>query len=82
MCGDDLVDFRVKLKRKAHSVLFAKATATGRDMQELAREIIDRWAADELHASTVMQRVLRSEGVLGESGGSHGGVGSPAKGMT
>ncbi len=80
MCGEELVDFRTKLRRTAHSVLFAKATATGRDMQELAREIIDKWAADELHASTVMHRVLRSEGVLGESGGSHAGVDSPAGG--
>ena len=74
MCGDELVDFRTKLQRKTHSVLFAKAAATGRDMQDLAREILAKWAAEELHAATVMDRVLRSEGVVGEFGGSDGGV--------
>ena len=80
MCGDELVDFRTKLQRKTHSVLFAKAAATGRDMQDLAREVLAQWAANELHAATVMDRVLRSEGVLGESGGHRGGVDSPAGG--
>lgn len=80
MCNDDLVDFRTKVHRKTHSVLFAKAQATGRDMQDLAREVLAKWAEGELHAATVMERVLRSEGVLGESGGNRGGVHSPAEG--
>ena len=62
------------------SVLFAKAQSTGRDMQELAREILNKWASEELHAATVMQRVLRDEGLVGESGGSHGGMDSPGRG--
>jgi hypothetical protein len=73
---EDMVDFRTKLPRRCHSVLFAKAQATGRDMQELAREIVAAWAENELHAATVMHRVLRDEGVLGESPGiSRGTVG-------
>lgn len=73
MC-DDMVDFRGKLSKKVHSILFAKSQATGRDMQVIVREVLSAWADDELHAASVMQRVLRSEGVMGESSGSAEGV--------
>jgi len=80
MCADDLVDFRGKLPRRVHSILFAKSQATGRDMQVIVREVMQQWADDELHAANVMQRVLRSEGVSGEPPGSGGGAAEESKG--
>lgn len=68
MCTD-LQDLRAKITRKAHSVLVAKSAATGKDVTLLVREILDLWALDEIHAATVMQRLLRSEGLVGEPEG-------------
>jgi len=83
MC-DDLQDLRLKVTRRTHAVLLAKATATGKDFSVLVREVLDVWAADEVHAATVMARLLRSEGLLGALEGhdsgkpaaSHGTVGN------
>lgn len=68
----DLQDLRAKITRRAHVMLLAKSQATGRDISQLAREVLDAWAADEIHAASVMARVLRGEGYLGESEGKRG----------
>ena len=65
MCTD-FADLRAKINRRADAVLTAKSAATGKDKSELVREILDEWAAQELHAATVMHRLLRSEGLAGE----------------
>lgn len=72
MCSDELIDFRTKLPKRVHSVLFAKHVSTGKDMAELARDVLVAWAESELHAATVMARVLREQGVVGEQPGSRG----------
>ncbi len=76
MCTD-LQDLRAKITRRTHSVLFAKATATGKDISEIVRDVLSAWADEEVHAASVMARLLRDEGVLGESEG----VGRDSKGM-
>ena len=69
MCNDDLQDLRAKVTRRTHAVLLAKSAATGKELTVLVREVLDVWASDEVHAATVMARLLRSEGLLGELGG-------------
>ena len=66
---NDYADLRAKISRRAHNVLHAKSLTSGREMQEILREVLDKWAEDELHAATVLTRLARSEGVLGESEG-------------
>ena len=58
----DLIDFRTKVTSRAHSVLTAVARATGRDMAELAREILDKWADERIHESTLILRLTQGEG--------------------
>jgi hypothetical protein len=72
--SDDLQDLRVKITARAHKVLLAKSNATGKDFSVLVRDLLDAWAADEVHAATLMARLLRSEGLLGELEGHPKGI--------
>lgn len=63
MCGEDFQDLRAKITRRTHAVLLAKSAATGKDQSQLVREILAAWAEEEVHAATVMHRLLRSEGI-------------------
>lgn len=71
----DYADLRAKVTRRSHSVLFAKAQTSGRDMGEIVREVLDKWAADEIHAANVIVRVSRGEGGVGECEGLAGASG-------
>lgn len=68
--ADDLIDCRCRLTPRSHRVLMAKAQATGADMSAQIREVMDKWAVDELHALTVMHRILEGEGCGRETKGS------------
>lgn len=65
----DYADLRAKVTRRTHNVLFAKAQVSGADMGEIVREVLDKWAASEIHAATVITRLAHCEGVMGESEG-------------
>ena len=65
----DYADLRAKISRKAHNVLQAKSLTSGLDMQEILRQVLDRWADEEIHAATVLTRLARGEGSVGESKG-------------
>jgi hypothetical protein len=65
----DYADLRAKVTRRSHNVLFAKAHTSGRDMGEIVREVLDKWAAEEIHAAIVITRIARCEGAVGECGG-------------
>lgn len=69
---NDYADLRAKISRKAHNVLTAKSMTSGREMQEILREVLDKWAEDETHAATVLIRLARGEGLVGESQGVRG----------
>ena len=65
----DFADLRAKVTRRTHNVLFAKAQVSGADMGEIVREVLDKWAASEIHAATVIARMAHCEGAIGESDG-------------
>lgn len=81
MCGDEFQDLRAKVTGRTHKVLLAKSNATGKDISVLVREVLDAWAADEVHAATVMARLLRSEGLLGELERHAGGTPGESQGI-
>lgn len=62
----ELKDFRGKVTPRTDAVLEALNRATGRDKSEIAREVLDKWAADQLHAASLMQRLAGSEGGVRE----------------
>ena len=65
----DLIDVRSKVSPRTHAVLTAISLATGKDIAELVREIADIWAESKVHEATLIQRVLKGEGLAGESKG-------------
>ena len=58
-----LIDFRGKVTIETHVALEALSRATGRDRSEIARDVLHRWACEQLYASSVMQRLAAAEGV-------------------
>jgi hypothetical protein len=71
----ELHDFRGKLTTRTHCALEARSQATGKDRAEIVREILDAWAADELHAAMVLHRNLLAQGLPGIGGGMPGNAG-------
>lgn len=63
---------RLKITPETDCVLRARSRATGKDINELAREVLHEWAGGEIHAATVMVRLLKSEGLTGGSPGTAG----------
>lgn len=75
----DLKDFRGKITTEADCVLEAQARVTGKDRQEIAREVLHAWALRQIDEATILGRLLRAEGVsvasegrVGESQGVRG----------
>ena len=58
----DLVDLRAKITPLANQVLDAHALANDIEKSEVVRGVLEKWAAKEIHVSTVVLRVTRSEG--------------------
>ena len=65
----DNVDFRGSLSKRAHGVLTAKAMQSGKTMQDILREITDKWADEEVHAATLIMRLVGDNGAATASDG-------------
>lgn len=73
----ELRDYRGRISVLADIAIDAEAKATGRERQEIVREILDGWAGQRLHALSLLQASLTAEGMPGIGGGVSG---HPAKG--
>jgi len=71
----ELKDLRAKITPRTNAVLEAINRATGRDKAEIAREILDKWAAEQIHAASLIDRMLAVEGEAGIAGGIAGNRG-------
>lgn len=69
----ELKDFRGKISALAWCYIEAEAQATGRDQQEIVREILDGWAERRHRAAIRAQALLKAQGVSGNGNG--GGIG-------
>jgi predicted DNA-binding protein len=58
----ELFDLRAKITLPAYQVLDATSRATGRDKSDLVREILDRWAEEEIHKARLILRLTNSKG--------------------
>lgn len=65
----DLKDLRLKITPETDCVLRARARATGKDINEIAREALHDWAGEIIHETTVLVGLLKSEGLNGASAG-------------
>lgn len=59
----ELRDLRAKVTVEAECALDAYAIAHEMDKSEVVREVIQRWAIKQIHATTVMARYLKREGL-------------------
>lgn len=72
--GIELKDFRGRITPETDCALEAEARATGRDRQEIVREVMHQWALQKIHSATVMHKLLQAEGLPGIGGGARGSV--------
>lgn len=84
--GLELKDYRGRITPETDCVLESEARSTGKERQEIVREILHAWALERIHGATVLHNLLRAEGLKGIDGGmqgrveaSEGGRGSGAK---
>lgn len=61
----ELHDFRCKISPETDAVLEALSRSTGKDRCELAREVLHRWAAQEIESAKLIHRMLAREGGTG-----------------
>ena len=64
-----LIDLRAKVTAEADAVLEAVHRSTGEDKSEVVRDVLHRWALQEIHAASVLQSILQREGLGGASEG-------------
>lgn len=57
-----LEDLRAKITARAHCALVAHARAHGLDKSEVVRDILEAWAARQIHGASMLARCLRAKG--------------------
>lgn len=65
----ELKDLRAKITPRTNAVLEALNRSTGRDKCEIAREVLDKWAEEQIHAATLIDKMLAVEGEPGIAAG-------------
>jgi hypothetical protein len=58
----ELRDLRASISATADQVLEAIALATERTKQEVVRDVLDKWADQKLHETTLVLRMTRGHG--------------------
>ncbi|HET7663875.1 MAG TPA: hypothetical protein VFK31_09580 [Rhodanobacteraceae bacterium] len=66
--GVELKDFRGRITPETHCVLESESRATGRERQEIVRDILHDWALQRIKGASVLDRLLRVEGIEGIGG--------------
>lgn len=65
----ELKDFRGKITPDTDAVLEAINRTSGRDKSEIAREVLHKWATEQIHTSTLITQLTKGEGRTGERKG-------------
>jgi hypothetical protein len=78
--SQELKDFRGKITAETDAALEAINRVSGRDKSEIARDILHKWASEQISVATVLDKLLRSEGIAGINGESQGATGSKRRG--
>ena len=64
-----LIDLSAAVTAEADAVLEAVQRSTGKNRSEVVRDVLHRWALQEIHAASVLQSILQREGLSGASEG-------------
>lgn len=65
----ELKDFRGKITTETDVALEAMARITGKDRSEIAREILHKWSLEQVSVASMLDTLLRREGLAGIGGG-------------
>lgn len=68
----ELKDFRGRITLETWCVLEAEHLATGREHQAILRDVMHAWASAKIDKSSVLSRLLRGHGIVGEAQGGSG----------
>lgn len=61
----DLKDLRAKITARTWCFLEGESRATGKEISEVVRDLLDDWAGVRLHAGIESHKLLQAEGELG-----------------
>jgi hypothetical protein len=61
--ADELRDLRAKISVQTDAALDAHSRISGRDRSDIAREILHRWALEQVAIATLLDARLRAEGI-------------------
>lgn len=65
----DLKDLRAKITVEADCAIEAVSRVRGVDRSEIVREVMHRWALQQIETCRVMHNLMRSEGAVGARAG-------------
>lgn len=68
----ELKDFRGKITAEDDAALEALHRVSGQDRSEIVRDILHKWAIEQIHVATVLDKMLQAEGLTGIDGGVSG----------
>lgn len=71
----ELKDFRGKITLESDCALEAESRASGKERQEIVREILHDWAVRRIDGASVLHRLLLAEGLSGIAEGVAGSRG-------
>lgn len=63
--ASELKDFRGKITLETDCAIEAESRASGKERQEIVREILHDWAVRRIDGASVLHRLLRAEGLPG-----------------
>jgi hypothetical protein len=70
----ELKDLRAKVTARTDAVLEGLNRATGKDKSEIVRDVLDKWAEDQVHAAMLIDRCLQAQGEPGIAQGASGNM--------
>jgi hypothetical protein len=74
--SEQLKDLRAKITPETDAVLEAMNRACGKDKSEIVRDVLHAWASQKIHESSLVDRLLKAEGLPGIAAGSSGKPGA------
>jgi hypothetical protein len=72
MSEPDLRDMRIKVTPETAAVIDATAAAAGVDKSEIARDVLHRWAKEEIRRHKLLRAHLEREGLDAPAHGRNG----------
>lgn len=68
----ELRDLRAKITVESDAALDVVSRVTGKDRSEIVRDVIHRWALEQVSISSLLHARLRAEGLAGAPEGAPG----------